>query len=120
MQEQHVAALAGEARAVHDLCLPAEHRRQQLRPILGVVLEVGVLDQHEIAGHVLEAGADRRALATVPLVGDHPHRAVAELPQYVAGAVGAAVVDDQNLALDGGSSTARMRRTISTTVLRSS
>ena len=34
------------------------------------------------------------------LVGDDPHRAVAELAQHVAGAVGAAVVDDHDLEVD--------------------
>ena len=64
-----------------------------------------------------------RTAAPLPrlhVVHDDAHRAVGELAQHVAGAVGAAVVDDDDLALEpSGSSTARMRRTISTTVLRS-
>ena len=60
-----------------------------------------------------------RTAAPLPrlrVVHDDAHRAVAELAQHVAGAVGAAVVDDDDLAVEpSGSSTARMRRTISTT-----
>ena len=100
MQEQHVAPLAGEARAVDDLRLAPEHRVQQLGPVLGVVLEVGVLHEHEVAGDVLEPAADRGALAPVALVGDDAHGAVGELAQHVAGAVGAAVVDDEDLELE--------------------
>ena len=70
VQEEHVAALAGEPRAVDDLRLAPQDRREQLGPVLGVVLEVGVLDQHEVAGDVLEPAADRRTLAPVPLVRD--------------------------------------------------
>ena len=51
---------------------------------------------------MLEPGADRRALPRFVGVHDDPHRAVAELAQHVAGAVGAAVVDDDDLALDLG------------------
>ena len=74
---------------------------EQLGPVLGVVLEVGVLHEHEVAGDVLEAAADGRALAPVHVVGDDAHGAVGELAQHVARAVGAAVVDDHDLEVDG-------------------
>ena len=49
---------------------------------------------------MLEAGADRRALAPVLRVAEHAHGAVAELAEHVAGAVVAAVVDDDDLAVE--------------------
>ena len=114
VQEQHVAPLAGEARAVDDARLAPHDRRQQLGPVLGVVLEVGVLHQDEVAGHVGETGADGRALAPVGLVHDDAHGAVGELAEHVAGAVGAAVVDDDDLEVDRaarpGACGARSRR----------
>ena len=76
------------------------HRRDQLRPVVGVVLEVGVLDEHVVAGREREPGAHRGALPAIAFVHEDANRAVAELAQHVAGAVGAAVVDDDDLALD--------------------
>ena len=37
-------------RAVHDARLAPQHRVQQLGPVVGVVLEVGVLHEHVVAG----------------------------------------------------------------------
>ena len=100
VQEEHVAALAGEARAVDDLRLARGAPGEQLRPVLGVVLEVGVLDQHEVAGDVLEPGADRRALALVALVRDTRTVLSRAGASTSLGAVGAPVVDDHDLEVD--------------------
>ena len=81
--------------------LPAQHRRDQLRPVLGVVLEVGVLDRAR--SRRSRRSRPVRTAAPLPrlsLVQDDAHGAVAELAQHVAGAVGAAVVDHDDLALD--------------------
>ena len=72
----------------------------QPRPVLRVVLEVGVLDEHEVAGDVLEAGADRGALPAVLGVRDDLDGAVAELGEHGVGAVVAAVVHDDELAVE--------------------
>ena len=114
VQEQHVAPLAGEARSVDDEGAALEHGGEQLRPVVGVVLEIGVLDEHEVAGHVLERRADRRALPEVVRVQHDTHRAVAELAQDAACPIVAPVVDDDDLAfqreLDGAACGGRTRR----------
>ena len=101
VQEQHVATFAGEARAVDDARAALEDGREQPRPVLGVVLEVGVLHEDKIARRALEAGADRSPLAPVLGMRDDADGAVAQLRQDGAGPVVAAVVDDDDLAFDG-------------------
>ncbi len=49
MEGQHVLALAGESAAVDNVGLAPEDRIEQPGPVVGVVLEVGVLDQHQVA-----------------------------------------------------------------------
>ena len=68
----------------------------------GVVLEVGVLDDDDLAGGVPEPGAQRGALALVDLVEDDRQVGVARshLAEDLAGAVGRAVVDDDDLLAD--------------------
>ena len=63
-----------------------------------VVLEIGVLHEHEVAGDLFEPGADRGSLALVLLVVDDADRAVGELAEHLPRAVGAAVVDEHELA----------------------
>ena len=61
-----MAALgAEEARAEDDVGLALEDRAQQQRVLARVVLEVGVLDDHDVAGGLAEAAGHRRALALV-------------------------------------------------------
>ena len=61
--------LAGHiARAEDRVGVAVEQRAQQARVFGGVVFEVGVLDQREIAGGLVDGGAHRRALAAVALV----------------------------------------------------
>src|SRR4051794_16944004 len=120
VEEEHVAAFAGEPRAVHDARLAAQHRRHELRPVLGVVLEVGVLDEDVVARRDLDPGAHCGALPAVVLVQDDADRAVAELAQHVA--VPSPLPSSTTMisrSMPSGSSTARMRRSTSTTVLRS-
>jgi hypothetical protein len=73
---------------------------EKLRPVFGVVFEVGVLDEDEIAGHVAEAGLDRRPLAPVHAVKDDPDRRVLELREDLGRAVLAAVVDHDDLTVE--------------------
>ena len=59
-----------EARAEHRVGLALENRRDE-RGIVGrVVLQVRVLDQADVAAHVLNGGDDRRPLAHVPGLAD--------------------------------------------------
>ena len=58
-------ARGGEARSEHRVGLALEDRRDQ-RGIVGrVVLQVGVLDQADVAAHVLDRGPDRASLPHV-------------------------------------------------------
>ena len=62
--------LADEPRAVDDVGLALDDRLDELRVLRGVVLEVGVLDDDDLAGGVAEPGAQGRPLALVLLVED--------------------------------------------------
>ena len=65
-----------------------------------VVLEVGVEDAGELALGLGQRGLDGRALALVVVVLDQPHPGVpVAVAQDLAGAVGRAVVDDDQLEL---------------------
>jgi hypothetical protein len=92
---------AEAAVAVDDLRLALEDRLQQAWDVLGVVLEVGVEDDHVVAVGGVDRGADRRALAPVALVADHPQAVVVPRVQDRGGAVEAAVIDDDELDLAG-------------------
>ena len=92
---QHaVRAVALETRPVDHVGRPFHDRLDQPRILDRVVLQVGVLDDHDPAGGPGESRAQRRPLAQVPPV---PQDAEALVPlhlgQHVAGAVRAAVVD---------------------------
>ena len=70
----------------------------ELRVLLGRVLEVGVLDDDDLAGHLGEPAPQRRALALVPLLEDQPEAVLLlETRQDVARAVGRTVVDHDQL-----------------------
>src|SRR5215471_10578029 len=56
-----------KARAVHDVGLAGENRRNQPSVFLRIELEVGVLDQDDVAGRVSKPQPDGCALADVDL-----------------------------------------------------
>ena len=56
---------AEEAGAEDDVGASVEERDEELAKVGGVVFEVGVLDDDEVAGDVTEAFADRCALAAM-------------------------------------------------------
>nr|WP_205699846.1 hypothetical protein [Conexibacter sp. SYSU D00693] len=95
-------AVAAEARAEDRVSLVVEQRLQEARDVVGVVLEVGVLDDDEVARGGGEALADRGALAAVDVAADDldPRVPGGELLQDAQGAVGRGVVDDDELTLD--------------------
>jgi len=93
--------LAKESRAVHHLGPTGQDRPQQDRVVGRVVLEVGVLDQQDIAGRMAQALADGGALALVARQQVQVEVAPRGLlAQDIAGAVGREVVDDDDLLLD--------------------
>jgi hypothetical protein len=86
-----------EPRAVHHVGHAVEERLEQGAVLGGVVLEVGVLDDHVLGRGLGEPPAQRRALALVVGLEEHPDAGVVEPGEHVAGAVGRAVVDDDDL-----------------------
>src|SRR5579864_1973714 len=95
--EQHVLSLAGEAASVDNLGLATEHRVQELRPILRVIFEVCVLDEDQVTPRHRQPGPDPCTLALVDVVAEDAHGRVLERGQDLVGAVGRAVVDDNDL-----------------------
>src|SRR5262249_55052730 len=102
-EEEHAVRAAQEARAEDDVCLVGEDGRQELWILGGVVLEVRILDEDDVARRGAEAGADGGPLPLIDRVLDEPERPLAprrDLPEELAGAVRGAVVDDDHLPLD--------------------
>jgi hypothetical protein len=62
-----------------------------------VVLEIGVLDHHDVTLRVREAGADGGALAAIGRMEEHADLAARDAAEDVPGAVERAVVDDEDL-----------------------
>ena len=69
--------LADEPRAEDDVGLVLDDRLDELGILLRVVLEVGILDDDDVAGGVSEAGAQGGPLALVAVVEDDLQVAVA-------------------------------------------
>src|SRR5688572_20795474 len=76
-EERRLGALAkeprgleGESRSHHRLDTAVHNRLHQCSVILRVVLEVSVLDQHDVAGRGSKTTLHGRAFARVPLVQD--------------------------------------------------
>ena len=70
VQRQHVLALAGEAAAIDHPGLALEDGFEQTGPVVGVVLQIGVLNQHEVTGRGRHPAPDGCALALILRVGD--------------------------------------------------
>ena len=94
-------AAGDEARPVDDVGLPVDERLHEGAVLAGVVLEVGVLHDHVLGGGLGEPPPQRRTLALVVRLQQHPDRGVGQAGQDLAGAVGRAVVDDDDLARPG-------------------
>ncbi len=78
-----------------------EQRLQQQGVFLRVVLEIGVLNEAEVALGMLDGGADSGAFALVYLVAEQADAGVAggDFAEDVPGAVTAAIVDDDEFPL---------------------
>ena len=70
---------AAQARAVDDVGDALQQRPDELGHVARVVLEVGVLDDHELAADGVEPAPHGRALAAVAVGADHPQPVAAEL-----------------------------------------
>ena len=88
------------ARAEDDVSLAVEDRLEQPGDVRRVVLEVGIHDCRVGAARVLEGRLHGGALSAVALMGDQLDLAVVRsLAKELEGAVGGAVVDDDDLRL---------------------
>ncbi len=109
VQRHHVLALAGEAAAVHDACLPSQNRLEQAGPIVGIVFEVAILNQDEVAARPGQSGADGCAFALVHLVAQDPYGRVLDGTKHFVGTVARPIIDDNDLEhhgeLDGAHTT---------------
>ena len=93
---------AEEARPVDDVGFAVEDRANQLAVFARIVFEVGVLDDHHVAGRFAHAAPHRRALALVVRLKEDADAVLAvQLLEDVAGAVLRSIVDDHQLLFNG-------------------
>lgn len=78
--------------------MPVHDGLQQAWIFLGIVFQIGVLDQHDVARGGGETGAQRRALALVHLVEQHFQVRIrlSQLVQHFPRAVAGTVVHEQD------------------------
>ena len=102
-EEQHAMRPAEKARSEHRIGPPVQNRLQERRIVRRVVLQVGVLDDDDVALRLREAGPQRRALALVALVVEDAHVIALDPVHDLARAIGRGVVhDDDFLAVRRG------------------
>ena len=102
-ERQHAALFAGQVAGAEDgVGVAVEHRPEQAGIFRGIVFQVGILDEGEIAGGFGDGAPHRRAFALVLLVAEKAdfRIGVGEPLEHVGGAVGGAVIHDHQLALD--------------------
>ena len=97
VREQEHAVAPEEPRAVDDVRLALADELDQLRILFRRVLEVGVLDDHQVAGDRGEPAPQRRALAGVGLAQQREAELALQGVEDLARAVGRSVVDDDQL-----------------------
>src|SRR5215467_112079 len=91
-----------ESRSVDDVGVAATDELDEVGILLRRVLEVGILDDHDVAGHLVEARTQRRALALVRRLQHEREpqlalQALKKLPR----AVRRSIVDDDQLDAKG-------------------
>ena len=98
--------LADEAAAENDVGLAFDDRLEQLRVIVGVVFQIGILHQHDVAGGKGEAVAQRGTFAFIDGLMPDGERGARELCRQLiqpgGGVVFGAVVDADDLPLHPG------------------
>ena len=95
-EEEHAMA-PEKARAEHDVGVALADQLDELRILFRRVLEVGVLNDDEIAGDRRESAAQRRALAGVGCRSSVKPSSCCRLSRISLDAVGRSVVDDDEL-----------------------
>ena len=94
-------AFADEARAIDHVGPVVEDRLDQPRVFGRIVFQVGVLNDHHVAGRVPEAFAEGRALPLVVRLVEDANLAALQLPKKVARAVRAIVIHQNDFFRDG-------------------
>src|SRR5262245_13806538 len=98
-EEQHAMRLPSEPRAVYHVGLAIQDGLEEPRVIGRVVLQVGVLHQHDIARHPFKSGAQSRPLALVPVLEQDDHARAGLGPQNLPRPVRRPVIDHDDLFL---------------------
>ena len=102
VREQEHAMPSEKPRSVDDVGTPLADQLDQLRELFRRVLRVGVLNDDQVAGDLLEPEPQRRPLAAVRLVKELERIFLRQLAQDVGRAVLRAVVDDDQLDAEAG------------------
>src|SRR5688572_23421305 len=93
---------AEEAGSIDDVGLALEDGANQLRIFVGVVLEIGVLDDHHVAGRLADAAPHRRALALIVRLEQNADAVVpVQLLEDFPGPILRPIIDDHQLLFDG-------------------
>ncbi len=101
MEEHGLVRRAQETTAVDDGRVPFDDGLEQRGEVAGVIFQVGILHDHDIAGGFLDSRAHGRALPHVALVQvDGDPRAEGQRGQQLTCTVPGTVIDDDDLLLD--------------------
>ncbi|GFP26417.1 hypothetical protein HKBW3S25_01910 [Candidatus Hakubella thermalkaliphila] len=65
MPEEHVAPLSGEARSIDHLSLPFQDGAEQASVVLGIILQICILDEEIVPAGRGKASAQGRSLASI-------------------------------------------------------
>src|SRR5208337_3728252 len=95
-----------ETRTEDDVGEAVENRFQKQIVLFRIVLEIGILNYHEIAGSSLDAGAERRPLAPIGVVLEIRDRQIrmtlSVLKDHLFGIIRGSIVDDYDFLFCAG------------------
>src|SRR4030095_14681557 len=98
VRKQEYAMASQKPRSVDDISSPLANQLDQIGEFLGRIFEIGILNHDEISANRAETGAQRRAFAAVfGLQQQGESQLALQSSQHVAGAIGRAVIDDDQL-----------------------
>ena len=100
-EQEHPVRSAQKARAVDDIGVAFEDGGQELRIVARIVLQVGVLDDDDLAAHLGLSGPERCPLASVALMAQDDEVGPDDALEELGRRVGRAIVHDDELFLLG-------------------
>ena len=101
---ENPAVITGDkARTVHYIGLALKNRLNQLRILLRVIFQVGVLDYDHVAGCLPETGTEGCTLSLVSLMKKDSYRIAGHCPENLAGSIGGAIVNDNDFFVQSNS-----------------